>query len=402
MPGRDRIQPYSHTATTITMRLTLSLLRALVCLMPLAAFWGCSGPPTKTESKPVTYYPASPAAPRLQLLATFSGEQDLGGGPSKFATFVVGKEPILKPIGKPYGVALHGGKMYVCDTGASAIDIMDLQTREFRYFTSSGEGKLVTPINIAIDGDGTRYVADSARGQILVFGRDDVYQGAIGGRLSGPGRAHSHLPAEPLPAETEGDDSIKPTDVQISGNRLYVTDLKGRCVRAYEKTTRKLLFTMPRDAASADTKSRLFTPTNLAVDSAGRIYVSDLGAFRVQQYAPDGTFLRQFGQGAGDKPGDFARPKGVAVDRQGRVYVVDAATQVVQVFDNEGKLLLFFGEMQGASPGLDLPAKVAVDYEHTGLFASYAAPDFVIENLVLVTSQIGERKVSVFGFGHKK
>lgn len=383
-------------------RSTISCLPWLAGLASFGALCGCSTP-AKIESAPVTYYPASPASPRLQLLATFSGEQDLGGGPSKFATFVVGKEPVLKPIGKPYGVALHDGKMYVCDTGSSAIDIMDLRTREFRYFTSSGQGKLVTPVNIAIDRDGTRYVADSARGQILIFGADDQFQGAIGGRTNGPGRAHSRVLDEPAPPETAPDEeSIKPTDVLISGERLYVTDLKGRCVRAYEKATRKLLFTLPRDIAGADAKSRLFSPTNIAVDHAGRIYVSDLGAFRVQQYGADGTFLRQFGQGAGDKPGDFARPKGVAVDRQGRVYVVDAATQVVQVFDEEGKLLLYFGEMQGTSPGLDLPAKVAVDYEHNDLFASYVSPDFVVENLVLVTSQVGERKVSVFGFGHKK
>jgi sugar lactone lactonase YvrE len=368
----------------------------------LAWLGGCSSPP-QVEHAPVTYYPAAPAAPRLQLLASYSGEQDLGGGPSKFATFVVGKEPVQQPIGKPYGVAMHEGKMYVCDTGSSAVDIMDFRTREFRYFTSSGEGKMVTPINIAIDRDGTRYVADSAREQVLIFSADDRYLGAIGGRANGPSRAHSGLLAVAATVESlAAEDAIKPTDVQVSGDRLYVSDLRNHCVRAYEKTTHRLLYTMPKDPAHADAKSRLFAPANLAVDREGRVYVSDLGAFRVQQFAADGTYMRQFGQGAGDKPGNFARPKGVAVDREGRVYVVDAATQVVQVFDPDGKLLLYFGEMQGAIPGLDLPAKVAVDYEHTRMFAPYFAPDFEVENLVIVTSQVGERKVNVYGFGHRK
>ncbi len=385
------------------MKRLLKQSRLLVASMVLlGVISGCSTPP-KVELAPATYYPMPPLPPRLQFLIAYSGEQDLGGGPSQFATFVVGKEPVRKPINKPYGVALHDGKIYVCDTGASAIDILDLRTRELRYFIPGGEGKLVTPTNIAVDRDGTKYIADSARGQILVFGRDDSFQGAIGGRQNGPGRAHTRL--MPVPTESDAasnsEEGMKPTDVQIFGDRLYVTDLKNRCVRAYDKTKRKLLFTLPRDPATADIRSKLFAPANLAVDAEGRIYVSDIGAFRVQQYAPDGQFIRQFGQGSGDRPGEFARPKGVAVDREGLVYIVDAATQVVQIFNPEGQLLLYFGEMQGSSPGLDLPAKVAIDYEHTAMFDSYAAPDFKIEHLVIVTSQIGERKVSVFGFGHK-
>ncbi len=367
----------------------------------LGVFAGCTTPP-KTETAPVTYYPAPPLPPRLQFLVSYSGEQDLGGGPSQFATFVVGKEPVRKAINKPYGVVLHDGKIYVCDTGSSAVDILDLRTRELRYFTSVGEGKLVTPTNIAVDHDGTRYVADSARGQIVIFGSDDSFRGAIGGRMNGPGRAHSHVMPVTTQTEVNPDEAMKPTDVLIDGDRLYVTDLKNHCVRAYDKAKRQLLFTIPRDPVKADAKSKLFAPVNLAMDTQGRIYVSDLGAFRVQQYTADGQHLRQFGQGVGDRPGEFARPKGVAVDHEGRVYIVDAASQVVQIFNQEGQLLLYFGEMQGTAPGLDLPAKVAVDYEHTAMFASYAAPDFQVEHLVIVTSQIGDRKVSIFGFGHKK
>lgn len=381
----------------------LSLLAASAVLLLLA---GCSAPP-KIESAPVTYYPAPPLEPRLQFLVSYSGEQDLGGGPSKFATFVVGKEPVRKPISKPYGLALHGGKMYVCDTGLGAIDILDLRTKEMRYFTPGGEGKFVTPVNIAVDQDGTRYVADSSRGQILIFGGDDSYRGAIGGRLHGQARAHAPAPAPaPAPAAASAvantDTGLKPTDVQIVGDRVYVTDMKSQSVLAYDKGNRQLLFTIPRNPATADVQRKLFAPTNLALDTQGRLYVSDIGGFRVQQYAPDGGFLRQFGQGSGDRPGEFARPKGVAVDREGRVYVVDAATQVVQIFDRDGQLLLFFGGVQGETPGLDLPAKVVIDYEHTALFAPYAAPDFHVEHLVIVTNQLGDRKVSVFGFGHRK
>lgn len=368
----------------------------------LAVLAGCEAPPQRA-SAPATFYPAAPQAPRLQFLVGYSGEQDLGGTPNKFAAFVVGKEPVRKPINKPYGLALHDGKIYVCDTGSAAIDIIDLRTREFRYFTPGGEGKLVTPVNIAIDHDGTRYVADPASGQVLIYGRDDSFLGAIGERVSGKGRAHSPASVAPVRAESTGSEAeMKPTDVLVAGDRLYVADLKNHYVRVYDKAKRQLLFTIPRAPATADAQSKLFAPANLAVDAQGRVYVSDLGAFRILQYSPDGQFLRQFGRGVGDKPGEFARPKGVAVDREGRVYVVDAATQVVQIFDPDGRLLLFFGDRQGSTPGLDLPAKVVIDYDHNALFASHVAPDFQLEYLVIVTNQFGEHKVSVFGFGHKK
>jgi sugar lactone lactonase YvrE len=339
----------------------------------------------------------------VQFLVSYSSEEDLGGGPSRFASFVIGKKPVQKPIAKPYGLALRDGALYVCDAGASSIDILDLRARQMRYFTPSGDGELVTPVNIAVDFDGTRYIADSARGQVLVFGPDDAYRGALGEKAQQKGRAHGAGPAESDTAEAAGTaGGMRPTDVLIQGDRLYVADLRNHCARVYDKTTWKEVFTIPRDPAGADSVSRLYAPTNLAMDEQGRLYASDLGAFRVQQYDTDGRFLRSFGAGAGDRPGEFARPKGIAVDREGRLYVVDAASQVVQVFDAEGRLLMYFGEQQGDAPGLDLPAKVAIDYDHLDFFRQYADPSFEVEHLILVSSQYGDRKLNVFGFGHRR
>jgi sugar lactone lactonase YvrE len=253
-----------------------------------------------------------------------------------------------------------------------------------------------------VDQDGTRYVADTGRGQVVIFASDDRYLGAIGEKVLRATKAHSKDPAVSAePSSEEKVDEMKPTDVAIAGDRLYIADLKNNRVRVYDKAARKLLFTIPADPAAEEPEARLYAPVNLAVDAQRRLYVTDIGAFRVQQYDPDGKFLRSFGR-LGDSPGEFARPKGVAVDREGRVYVVDAAAQLVQIFDAEGKLLLFFGEPEGSPVGLNLPAKVAIDYDHVGLFREYAAPDFQVEYLVIVTNQYGDRKVSVFGFGGKK
>jgi len=119
-------------------------------------------------------------------------------------------------------------------------------------------------------------------------------------------------------------------------------------------------------------------------------------------YDADGNHLRMIGE-QGLNPGSFALPKGIAADREGRIYVVDAATQVVQLFDSEGRILMYFGNPNTSGPGsTDLPAGIAVDYDHLKFFQQYAAPGFKVEYLIFVTNQYGDQKVSVYGFGHKK
>jgi hypothetical protein len=72
------------------------------------------------------------------------------------------------------------------------------------------------------------------------------------------------------------------------------------------------------------------------------------------------------------------------------------------MFDDTGRLLMWFGEPSTSKVGLRLPSKVFVDYDNVDWFQKYAAPDFQVEHLVIVINQFGPRKVSVFGFGHKK
>ena len=62
----------------------------------------------------------------------------------------------------------------------------------------------------------------------------------------------------------------------------------------------------------------------------------------------------------------------------------------------------FFGG-PGQGPGeLSLPAQVVVDYDNVDYFRDFAAADFEIEYLILVSSQYGPRKVNVFAFGEPR
>ena len=346
------------------------------CALLLAA--GCATQP-KTAKKMYYFYPPPPDEPHLQFLTAFSSEEDLRGGHDfTFMTFLTGETLPRKDIGKPYGAAASNKKLFVCDTDLGAVLVVDLVKRQMHMLAAQGEGGLKTPLNIAIDADGTCYVADSGREQVVIFDKDENYVAAMG-KIG----------------------EMKPRDVALGADKIYVADLQNHCVHVFDKATRAPMFDIPNSENKTNDEQRLFIPTNLALDSAGRLYVSDTGAFCVKVFGADGRFLRSIG-GAGDGAGQFARVKGIAVDRENRLYAVDAMSQVVQIFDDKGQVLTYFGEPMSGANIQNLPAKVLVDYDDAGLFQKYAAPGFEVDHLVIVINQLGVHKVSIFGFGQKK
>ena len=357
-----RISDVSHRST----------LLALAAFAVLAALAGCAADPPAAPKQAHTVYPAPPLPPRIQHLATLSGERDVAAGEGGFARFILGDEKNPRQLARPYGVAMFQGKLYVADSKASGLAVFDLPRKRMEVVTGSGEGRLKRPINVTIDADGTKYVTDTARDQVLVYDRDDRFVAAFG-----------------------GDGEFRPVDTAIDGDKLYVVDIKHHEVHVLDKRSGKRLFSFGKPGSGP---GELFHPTNLAIGPQGDVYIVETGNFRVQRFTPRGEPVRTYGQ-VGTGPGRFARPKGIAFDREGRMYVGDAAFQNVQIFDEDGKVLMAFGLPEESIEGLALPAGVAIDYESVPLFRSYANPGFTIEYVIFVASQYGPNKIDVFGFG---
>jgi len=356
------------------LKKALSQKVALLLLVELL-FSSCSTTPGTLKEHSI-FYPALPEQPRIQFLISFSGSNRNGVEENSFADFILGNKTAADTqtgIIKPYGVAIHNNLLYVVDTRMPGYAIINLQDHIIKSVRGSGSGRFIKPINITIDTDGTKYITDTGRSKVMVYDNEDNYVRSFGTK-----------------------NSMRPSDVLILNDRLYVSDLKNHNIHVLDKRTGGQYFTIGKTGSAAN---HFFFPTNMAKTLEGDFYVSDTGNFSVKKYSRSGTFIEQVGE-IGTGLGHFARPKGVAVDHKGRLYVVDAAFENVQLFDKHNQVLVFFGG-SGVRPGnINLPTDVEIDYDHIEIFQKYAKPGFSIEYLIFVTSQFGPFKVNVYGFGN--
>ncbi len=361
--------------------LLCKVLTVILAGWVLCGLSGCFAPKTveKAAIAPV-FFPPPPDQPRLQFLVSYSGVEDFGGTKTNFLeTFLLGA-PEKKPgrILKPYGLAIHDSKIYVCDVGQGQIKVLDLNKNKFSTFPS-GRG-LQNPLNIFIEADGTKYVTDSRGGAVFVYNNEDKLISFLGKDLG-----------------------IEPLDVVVRGSNLYITDDISDQVLILDKTSGKLLKRIGKqvtgEAKGAPDEFGMIA--GLTLDQQGNIYVSDKDKYRVTRFDASGEFMRTYGR-FGSLPGSLVRAKGVAVDRENRVWVVDAgpATSVKVYRGRDGQLLTFFGGPTSKRPGyMYMPATVRIDYDNVDLFRKYAVDGAQLEFLVLVTNQFGPHKVAVYGFG---
>ena len=358
-------------------RLALVVVIWIICL-----FTGCrSANIRERELKPV-FFPPAPETPRLQFLKSFSGPEDLGAAtPSTFEMFIAGEPDRVEGIKTPYGVAISEGKLYVCDVSKRMVEVLDLRNRTFGYLTK--DRRMMNPVNIYIDDDGTKYIADPTAGLVFVFDKNNNISAMLGKELK-----------------------INPIDVVVRGSLCYVTDFASNRIVVMDKATGREIARLGQTGKGQGQNEPLAVLKNgefslisdLALDRQGNIYVTDKAGARITQFDRSGIFRRTIGR-LGRNIDEFARPKGIAIDKDDRIWVVDAGTEVAKIYNQQAQLLLFFG-LPGNEPGMmNLPTKIVLDYDNIEFFKQYAVEGANIEFLVLVSNQYGPNKVSVYGFG---
>jgi len=105
---------------------------------------------------------------------------------------------------------------------------------------------------------------------------------------------------------------------------------------------------------------QFISPTAVAVDSLGQVYISDEYLHRITIFDPDGTSLANWGV-HGDRLGELDGPSGMVFDEDDNLYIADHRNQRVQKFTKDGRFLLSFGSEGSGEGRLNLPWGVTVD-----------------------------------------
>ncbi|HWS54759.1 MAG TPA: hypothetical protein VN228_11560, partial [Pyrinomonadaceae bacterium] len=130
-------------------------------------------------------------------------------------------------------------------------------------------------------------------------------------------------------------------------------------------------------ADGAGAAASFHTPSALALDDEGNLYVADTGNHRVRKVTKEGLVTTLAGSGAAGyadgsaASAQFNAPVGVAVDEEGNVYVADTYNDRVRKVTKEGLVTTLAGS---GGPGhadgpalagalFDTPCAVAVDKE---------------------------------------
>lgn len=314
-------------------------------LLP-ALLAACAAPEPQLRASDIPVFPSPPDPARIIYERSLTSSADVvsESNESAFKRFVTGVSRSGIGLGKPFGVSVHQGRVFVSDTLRRQVMAFDVREGTFIEIGTTSPGELAKPMGLDVDQEGNLYVCDNSLKQVLVFDRDGAYLRRIG--------------------EPEMFDRPAGLAVNPEGNQVFVVDTGGvnsdrHQVQVLDAKTGRLLHTISR---RGDKDGELNLPRDAAIGTDGNLYVVDGGNFRVQVFTQQGDFVKSFGA-AGRQGGQFSRPKGIGIDRDGNVYVADTAFGNFQIFNPDGQLLLAVGE-RNSIPGparFMLPAGLAVD-----------------------------------------
>jgi hypothetical protein len=194
-------------------------------------------------------------------------------------------------------------------------------------------GRLAWPTGLRLDAAGNLYIADAGNMRVRRVSGDGIITTVAGSGPGGPGYGGDGGPATDAQLSWPKDITF---DAQ--GN-LYVADTGNSAIR--EVSPSGVITTIAGtgstgysgDGGSA-TNALLNQPSGLAIDSAGNLYVADTNNFRVRKISTSGVITTVAGNGTKGSSGDgglgtsaqLTSPTGLAFDRAGNLFIGDGAS----------------------------------------------------------------------------
>jgi uncharacterized protein (TIGR03437 family) len=261
-----------------------------------------------------------------------------------------GGPALLAQLSSPTGVALDSaGNVYIADSQNFRIRKVpspgkgDISTVAGNgLFAYSGDGgpatraELDAPQAVATDAGGNVYIADTANnvvrkvstsGTIATFAGNGIF--GVGGD-GGPATAAQMMGPAGVAVDAQGNVYISDT----TGQRVRVVTPSNGQINTYagNRTTG-----YSGDGSSA-TNAELNTPTGLAVDTSGNLYIADTLNSAIRKVTPAGTISTVAGTGVQGYGGDggpataaeLYYPQAVAVDSSGNLYIADTQNNRVR------------------------------------------------------------------------
>lgn len=267
-------------------------------------------------------------------------------------------------LNAPDGIAVDGnGHVFVVESGNHRVQKFTVDGVFVAKWGGVGSGaaaiagKFNDPEEVAVDGAGNVYVADNLNYRVQKFDNNGTFIRAWG-RDVVAGNANTGfeicLPADTCKGGVQGSGgghfyTVTGIAVDNDGN-VYATEPYNRRVQKFTGDGTFIAawgwdvkvgggtgyeICLPADTCQIGiigTGDGQFNfPTDVAVDAAGNVYVSDPINERIQKFTSDGVFLLKWGS-SGDGPGEFSTPNGVTVDKAGNVFVSDSGNDRIQKF----------------------------------------------------------------------
>ena len=297
----------------------------------------------------------------------------------------------------PQGAAVDiAGNLYVADsynhvirkiTPGGAVTTLAGSPGTAGSTDGTGDAALFNcPSGVAVDGTGNVYVGDTHNDTI----RKITPAGVVTTLAGSPGNAGY--------ADGTGSAAMffYPWGVAVDGSgNVYVGDHYNDAVR--KVTPAGVVTTLaggPPPSGGSDTISSFNSPSGVALDSSGNVYVADL--FAIQRVAPGGTVTTLAGNeianlgGISDGLGSAAQfngPQGLAIDGAGNVYVADTGNNLIRKITPEGFVTTIAGNPyqvfataigEGGAATFNGPCGIAVDGSGTLYVAESQLPESLL------------------------
>ncbi len=237
-------------------------------------------------------------------------------------------------LASPYAVAIDSaGVLYVAEQFRGDIRYSDCISPHDDSHQYGDLGLLSSPSGINLQGDNLLYVADTDNHKIRLITKQLPFNIGRGVTTLIAGGSRGYVDGAATNAATFN----SPTGVVVSSSGdIYVTDTQNCVIR---KISAGIVSTFagsgPSSCGSSDgvwTTAQFNGPTGIAVDANNNLYVADTVSNKIRRVTPQGVVTTIAGSGVNSSTDGiganaaFRTPTGIAVDTNGNIYVVESGS----------------------------------------------------------------------------